>query len=369
MNGWRASESQAPRRRQRQILRVGMALLWIAVTPGRGLAQKEGLSSTCARCHSKEATSEPLTPMGKALELPGSNPTLSSHPSLKFRKGPYTYRVETVEGKSTYRVTDGTKSISVPIYWSFGEGAQTWVLGRDGQFYESLVSYYPFKNGLDITTGDEGLKPQTLEEAIGRKLSKSEVSACFGCHATNAVSNGELNLQTVEPGVRCQHCHTDLESHLISEAMSGGDMESAPPSLARLSAEDISKFCGQCHRTWEIVVRSGWRGESNVRFQPYRLANSKCFDGADHRISCLACHDPHQTVVRDDASYDPKCLACHTASASVAPESRPSAAKACPVGQSKCASCHMPKVRLPNGLMTFYDHQIRIVKPGEPYPN
>ena len=308
--------------------------------------------------------------MGRALELPGPGSSLASHPKLTFHKGQYSYVVETRGGKSFYTVTDGVHSTTLPIQWSFGEGAQTWVLDRDGEFYESLVSYYPSINGLDVTTGDEGLTPATLEEAIGRKLSKTEVSACFGCHATNAVSDGELNLQTAEPGVRCQHCHTGLESHLISEAMSGVSLESAPPSLSRLNAEEISKFCGQCHRTWEIVVRSGWRGESNVRFQPYRLANSKCFDGTDPRISCLACHDPHQTVVRNEASYDAKCLACHAVlSLEDAPRSRTSAAKTCPVAKSKCVSCHMPRVRLPNGLMTFYDHEIRIVKPGEPYPN
>ncbi len=29
----------------------------------------------------------------------------------------------------------------------------------------------------------------------------------------------------------------------------------------------------------------------------------------------------------------------------------------------------MPKVALPNGLMHFSDHQIRIAKTGEPFPN
>ena len=29
----------------------------------------------------------------------------------------------------------------------------------------------------------------------------------------------------------------------------------------------------------------------------------------------------------------------------------------------------MPKVNLPGGHMAFTDHQIRIVRPGEPYPN
>jgi hypothetical protein len=307
--------------------------------------------------------------MGKALELPVADSVLSSRPNLTVRKGAYTYGVETSGGKSVYRVTDGVDSITMQIRWTFGEGAQTWLLDRDGQFYESMVSYYPSIKALDITTGDEVLKPKTLEEAIGRKLVKGEVTACFGCHATNAVSNGELNLQTLEPGVRCAHCHTGSESHFISEAISSGDTQSAPPDLAKLSSEAVSNFCGQCHRTWELVVRSGWRGRSNARFQPYRLANSKCFDGTDHRISCLACHDPHQTVVRDDFFYDSKCLACHTDSHSHAAEPPPAGAKVCPVAKSKCVSCHMPKVKLPNGLMTFYDHQIRIVKPGEPYPN
>jgi formate-dependent nitrite reductase cytochrome c552 subunit len=39
------------------------------------------------------------------------------------------------------------------------------------------------------------------------------------------------------------------------------------------------------------------------------------------------------------------------------------------VAKENCVSCHMPKVTLPNGHMTFTDHQIRVVKPGDPYPN
>lgn len=61
-------------------------------------------------------------------------------------------------------------------------------------------------------------------------------------------------------------------------------MEMAPLDLRKLTSEDLSDFCGQCHRSWETVVRSPWRGELNVRFQPYRLANRKCFSGTDPRI-------------------------------------------------------------------------------------
>jgi predicted CXXCH cytochrome family protein len=115
-------------------------------------------------------------------------------------------------------------------------------------------------------------------------------------------------------------------------------------------------------------------GEQNVRFQPYRLANSKCFDGADPRIRCIACHNPHQPLVRDLAYYDSKCLACHTAPTKNIPlhpvtVANPAEIKSCPVAKSKCVSCHMPKISTLGGLLTFTDHEIRIVKPGAQYPN
>ena len=156
-----------------------------------------------------------------------------------------------------------------------------------------------------------------------------------------------------------------------------------PPDLRRLNSEDLCTLCGQCHRTWEMVVRSHWRGEANVRFQPYRLANSRCYDGSDPRISCLACHDPHQPLIHDFAFYDAKCLACHTTAApsatrrtalheagsEAATNRSPVEPRSCPVATSKCVTCHMPRTRMLGGHLTFTDHDIRIVRPGDAYPN
>ena len=330
--------------------------------------------SACVSCHRARAESQPRTPMGRALALPGANPVLVENPKLTVRKGPYIYTVETRGTESTYSVSDGTRTITLPIPWNFGEGAQTWVLERNGRRYESAVSYYPSIRGLDFTTGDEDLKPKNLDDAIGREIELRETKVCFGCHATSAVTNGKMTFDTLRPGVTCEHCHAGTTTHLTDSI--NGDFDSAPPDLRQRSAEDISNFCGQCHRAWETVVRNHWRGELTVRFQPYRLANSRCFDGADPRISCIACHDPHQDVVRQDSSYDAQCLACHSSPAAAPPASSSSAsgkiqtqAKICPTAKSDCVSCHMPKVKLPNGLMTFTDHEIRIVKPGAPFPN
>jgi len=308
--------------------------------------------------------------MGRALQPQGLNPVLDSHPKLTFQKNGFSYIIETKSGQSTYSVTDGTRTIALPIRWSFGNGAQTWVFERDGIYYESLVSYYPSIGGLGITIGDFEIIPRTLEQALGRRLAPNEPSACFGCHSTNAVTDGQwLTLDSLEPGVTCEHCHVGANAHMVL-ADSGDVRGMAPPNLGKFTTEDLSNFCGQCHRSWEKVVRGPWRGEINVRFQPYRLAGSKCFSGTDPRIGCIACHDPHKDLVTDIAVYDSKCLACHKLKgAAPAVASNQATAAACPVQTKNCVRCHMPEVTLANGLSSFRDHRIRIAKPGMAYPD
>ena len=347
-------------------LRLSLLLLLTCCALTARAEQQKG-TVTCVSCHAAEAHAQPLSPMGRAMQVSPVNTVLAAHPRLTLRKGNYIYSVTTRNGKGEYTVSDGAQTVSVPIVWAMGVHAQTWVLERNGELYESLVSYYPSINALDVTTGDERLAPKTVEEAIGRPIGMEEAKSCFSCHATNAVRQHELNLKSLEPGVGCEHCHLGATVHAAKIATSG-DLTGVPSDLHKLSSEDMSNFCGQCHRTWEGVVRSHWRGQADVRFQPYRLANSRCYNGADARIGCVACHNPHDAVVRDIAYYDSKCLACHgqAASSDHAAEVQP---KTCPVAKSRCASCHMPQISLPNGLLRFTDHQIRIVKPNEPYPN
>ncbi len=336
-------------------------------------AEAQGASakpeSACASCHKSQSQTQPQTPMGRAIQLPGDDPILKDHPKLTVTKGAYTYSVETKGNATTYSVTDGTRTISLPLLWSFGEGSQSWVFQRNGHWFEGLVSYYPALTGLDTTIGDGGLTPHNLDEAFGRQLLPTEIQDCFGCHSSGVKRQAEFDPTGVQPGVTCGHCHQGSNAHALDAAQ--GALDTAPPSLGKLSTEGLSNFCGQCHRTWEGVIRNHLRGPIDVRFQPYRLANSKCFDGTDPRISCLACHDPHQDVVREDSSYDGKCLACHASAEGIHNTSSGTKlpGKACPVAKANCASCHMPKIDLPGGHVSFTDHQIRIVKTGEPFPN
>ena len=295
------------------------------------------------------------------MELDGANPLLADRPDLTVKLGGYTYTVLTRGGHSTYSVTDGTDTVTLPIHWIFGQHTQTWVLEKDGHLYESLVSYFPRENALATTPGDQRITPHTVEEAMGRRLPIWEARVCFDCHATGVGHN--LDVAKITPGLQCEHCHAGSQQHMTDAARD--NFKTLPPSLKHLDAEQISNFCGKCHRTFDTVMRNRWHGPAFVRFQPYRMALSKCFIGNDPRISCVACHNPHQTLNHAAEYYDKKCLACHGETKAPAGSQT---AKICPVAKSNCTSCHMPKVELPGGHAQFTDHFIRIVIPGEAYP-
>jgi hypothetical protein len=271
---------------------------------------------------------------------------------LTFTDGAYRYSIH----RNEYRVTDGAQALSAPIRWSFGAGVagQTYVFEHEGALYESRVSYYPRIKGLDLTLGAAGMKPTSLLMAAGRRMHDQDVAECFGCHST---SRGRFTLQNMTPGVQCASCHADVAKHELSVA-------SLPRSLRRLSTEEVSELCGRCHRTWEQISINGPKGVANVRFQPYRLTNSKCYDAEDRRISCVACHDPHATLDTSAGSYDRKCVACHSAGSGSA-----ASARICTTGTARCTDCHMPKYEIPGSHMIFSDHQIRIVRNKEDYPN
>jgi hypothetical protein len=104
-----------------------------------------------------------------------------------------------------------------------------------------------------------------------------------------------------------------------------------------------------------------------VRFQPYRLERSRCWGNGDARLKCVTCHNPHEPIVRDAASYDAKCLACHVTRGVKTSPDHPG--KSCPVGVKGCVTCHMPPAEIPSMHAPFTDHRIRIARKGEIFPD
>jgi len=355
------------RRSQTPALRPHLSKLAIlALLPLIAFADDE----TCGACHQKEAARFRPTPMAKALEPASQAGILRDHPSLSFQDGAFQWRIVREGDRSVMTVTGKGATITAPLLWAFGRGqaGQTYVFERDGAFYESRVSFYNALNGLDFTMGAQQSQPNNIEDAAGRKMDDIGARDCFGCHSAGAVSAGRLHLESIAPGVRCVSCHVSADQH--ASAMRSGDLKAAKPEkLAGRGAEDMAELCGRCHRTWSQIASSGPRGVLNVRFQPYRLTNSKCFDTADARIACTACHDPHGPLETAAEAYDSKCAACHSAAQKAAAQKTAVHTKICRVAKAKCVTCHMPTYDLPGAHARFTDHQIRIVRPGEAYPN
>jgi hypothetical protein len=310
--------------------------------------------SACAPCHQHETEAFARAGMTRALETGKDSAILRSNPKLTARIGGYSYEISRIGDESIYTVTDGKDIIRVLIEFAFGQGTagQTYVFEREGHWYESRLSYFSALRGLDLTLGAQTIAPHNLAEAAGRLTDPADMRQCFDCHATNVTKSAHPDLSGMIAGVQCERCHGATEAHLRTNA--------PMRHLGALATEEMSDLCGECHRTWAQIAANGPRGILNVRFQPYRLASSKCYDVEDLRIRCTACHDPHRPVETSSAAYDAKCQACHAKSES---------APVCRVAKKECVTCHMPRIELPGAHKKFTDHRIRVVKANERYPD
>lgn len=315
---------------------------------------------SCATCHPAEARPHPATPMAHAAETVAECGVLRTHPLMRRTLGKYTYTIERHGEQSTYSVSDGVQTVAFPIRYALGLGAagQTYILEKDGRYFESYVSYYQAPDGLDITIGDRP-NPTNLMDAAGRALGGAAVAQCFACHATDSVRQERLVEEDFVPGIQCEACHGPSANHTAGIGRGDAGMAAMKP-LRGMTAQQSAEFCGQCHRTWQYVAAHGPHNTGNVRFQPYRLTLSKCFDADDRRIACTACHNPHQNVETAAARYDANCQACHAGGKA--------GAKTCKVSAGGCSSCHMPKIEVPGSHHQFTDHNIRVVTQGA-YPD
>ncbi len=319
-------------------------------------------AAQCASCHRANVTSQQTTSMAQTASRAKDSRVLREHQLLTLRAGGFSYTMGRSGDVTTFSVTDGTRSRSAPLTWSFGRGnvGQSYLFERDGKLHESRMSYYDAIQGLDFTPNRALKGPATIDEAMSRPIDEPEARRCFGCHTTGSATRAGFDVTRALPGVTCEACHGPGQRH-VSAMEKGSNRARAAETIMnpqRLDSADSVDFCGACHATFWDVQLAGERGIAALRSQPFRLQSSRCWTSGDPRITCVGCHDPHKPLVREAEFYDARCQSCHGSDGQS--DTRVSELRACPVGKVRCVTCHMPKYDVPEMHYAFTDHLIRV---------
>jgi len=325
-------------------------------------------TAECAKCHYAKVTAQMKTEMAHAATRAADPAFLDGQPQLRFRQSPYDYEIGRTGDVVVESVSDGQSSVSQPVRFAFGQGlvGHTYIYQTEGSLYESHVSYYSDIKGLDVTTGHLQSQFAGLSQALGRLLEPQEAQKCFGCHTTASTTSNHFDPSQAMEGVTCEGCHGPGARHVRS--MMAGQIARGKASIfnpASLDAGSSVDFCGACHRTSGDVLQLNVRGVVTVRFQPFRLEESRCWKSASERLTCVTCHNPHEPLVQDATDYDHVCLRCHSGGQPPVNDGQ----VVCKISRTNCTGCHMPRVEIPGMHHAFADHRIRITTDKETYPN
>lgn len=341
-------------------------------TDGRSPRSAYAGSKACSDCHYAIFQSQSQHAMARTSKSAAQSDILQSHLALPFTVDGYEYKIARSDnGTLNYSVNDPNKSFTAPIDWAFGAGkvGQSYLFFQGHELHEIRFSYFETLHTFGVTPNQSPQAATTIDKASGRIVPEGEARRCFGCHTSLSTTSDRFEPAEALPGVSCESCHGPGAKHAM--AMKAGDLDAGRTTIVnpgKLKPVDLIDFCGACHTTWWDAKRISASGVANVRFHPYRLESSRCWGNGDARLTCPACHNPHQPLVREARAYDSKCLACHLASKLDKP-AKDHPGKPCPVATQDCVSCHMPKYEVPDMHYKYTDHRIRIAKTGEPFPD
>ena len=326
-------------------------------------------AQVCGSCHPAQFSGQSRSGHAHALHRATEHPLAASFtPAAALERPPnFHFRFVRMPQGIQVQADDSKYLIKLPADWAFGAGvhAVTFVGKASDQLYiEHSFTYYADSASFDLTPKHDTLPAKDLRQAMGQAINMQgsgvTIQACFQCHSTGPVSiSAGHEIQVNETGVRCEVCHGPGSAHV--SAAGAGDLIQAGKAIQNpknLAAGELNQLCGKCHRFPDGKVN--WADPWNVRHQPGYFQESRCFQKSRGALSCLTCHNPHEPLRRNEASYYRQiCLSCHTRSA---PEPKP----ICKTKESSdCTACHMPAVAA-NAHLPFRNHWIGVYAEGAP---
>ena len=271
------------------------------------------------------------------------------------------------------------------VDYVIGSGHQTrsYLMERSGYYYEIPITWYVSRKSWALSPGYDNGNNTRFDREIGED--------CMACHTgtIDFVKGSENQFRKVSLGIDCEKCHGPGQLHI--ERMErdeivdvGEEIDYSIVNPGKLEVQLQFDVCGQCHLQGINVLkneasvldfRPGERLKDrfNIFIKQYtplhnfgiashgeRLRQSRCFMGSGEQLTCITCHNPHESIHVTEASiYTQQCLNCHSDADAVMCGA---SADLRAVEKDNCITCHMAKGGtrdIPH--VTFTDHKIRVL--------
>lgn len=349
-------------------------------------------SAACATCHAKETNDFHGHPMSISLVPATQESPLEDYSQSSFSSLPgVTYYAEKTPAGIFHheKRVDGDGELiydqAIPIDYTVGSGARgrSYLINHEGLLFVSAMSWYANTGKWDLSPGYGPHSHPRFE----RRASEG----CLACHAGRSVvrenePNRFAEAPFLEHSIGCERCHGPGKAHVAFRskpvAPSAVDPMVNPASLVGAKRDAI---CNQCHlQGRRRVVRHGrtefdftpgmnlsdvWityvktegvtDGVAAAVSQVEQMYASKCYRESDGQLSCIRCHDGHDTRKGDqvDRGFREKCMACHSPGKNVEC-SETLATRTATTSVDSCIVCHMPKLPAADVHAAQTDHRL-----------
>ncbi len=350
--------------------------------------------SACAGCHQKIAETYRRTGMGRAFYVP--KPEDQAAATFYHKASDRYYTMLRRDGRYYQRRHqigyDGreTNAVEKEIHFIMGSGSHARsYLHRtpQGRIVELPLGWYAERGGFwAMSPGYDRPAHQDFRRRV--------TYDCMFCHngyprlEPGAGASGRESIfpERLPEGIDCQRCHGPGGEHVRAAAAGAkpDPIRAAIVNPARLSPQRQLELCMQCHlestsfRLPNSIQRyerdafsyrpgqplaafvihfdhpagAGHDDKFEIAHAAWRLRKSACFQNSGGRMTCSACHNPHD-IPRGAAAVEHYAQACRTCHG-LDQHTR----------QTGCPDCHMPKRRAEDVVHTVMtDHFIQRRKP------
>lgn len=250
------------------------------------------------------------------------------------------------------------------IDFFIGSGNQTrsYLYKKNGYLYEMPLTWYTKKQIWDLSPGYENGANNRFEREVGEE--------CMACHNSgfDAKPHSVNRYRTFGNALSCESCHGNLGTHM--ETMKSGKAAGKDPSvlkLGKLPVQAQMDVCRNCHLEGVKVRKEKARkgdfepgklfsdyyevfipatGEQDFGFASHaeRLQLSACFLGSKGTMTCVTCHNPHESLPENPkVVFNNKCRSCHEGEGHKKSCSGLKNMDITEEAASNCISCHLQK--------------------------